>query len=53
MEKEYNDNNVGIKDDYYNSSNDKEIEIKPSMDVVFQKLFGNDYNKDILVHYFI
>jgi len=40
-----------IKKYYLNYFNKRKVKIRTSMDIVFKKLFGNENNKDILVHF--
>ncbi|ORX61140.1 hypothetical protein BCR36DRAFT_341455 [Piromyces finnis] len=37
--------------DYLNYNNRRVITIKPTVDIVFKRLFGNEKNKEILVHF--
>jgi len=39
------------KNNYLNNINKRKVDIDPSMDIVFKRLFRNENNKDILVHF--
>jgi len=38
--------------EYLNNNNKREVTIKPTLDIVFKRLFDNKDNKDILVHFY-
>ncbi|ORX47645.1 hypothetical protein BCR36DRAFT_295180 [Piromyces finnis] len=37
--------------EFLNRSNERVITIRPTVDIIFKRLFGNENNKEILVHF--